>query len=403
MRDDGHDLRLEVADIRAYHLAFGDEAGYWQSYRSEHGTGSTAGGRYEFREGWQTVYAAAVETPLVRVQLASGEVGWGESNTPIAPEIVCVMLERAIGPMVQRRAFGSPVELWDFVYDSQRGRGVNSGYWMDALAAVDIALWDALGKRHGRSVARLLDDAPRARIPVYQSGLRQATLPERTEFARRMAAEGVRGVKIFPVGSADEMLGELDALMQACPEVEQWMVDTLWMCDDVAAARLKRELGARGVRFFECPLQPEYLAAYRALARLPGAPIALGEHFRTRYQLADWLLHPPALDVYQPDIGRTGISDFLRQRDLAAAAGIPTTPHMGNGVSVFQAATLHCAAVSSPELLQEFQSGLSTLLSDATSTRWQARDGEFVLPEAPGLGVEVDEAALAPHVVKPSR
>ena len=395
------DLSFELASVRTYHLSFGAEASYWQDYGTtlEGGDADTGSPRYEFKAGWQTVYATAVETPLVRVELADGAVGWGESNTPIAPEIVCMMIDRAIAPMTVGRRFDNPQHLWDFAYDTQRGRGVNSGYWMDALAALDIAVWDAVGRRNDVPVAKLIGDAPRREIPVYQSGLRQASLEERADFANESVDNGVRGVKIFPTGGVDEILDELDSLMQRCPGVEQWMVDALWMCDFYSAVELKRELGARGVRFFECPLQPELLGEHRDLVHMDGAPIAIGEHFRTSHQLRDWLTEPLGMDIFQPDIGRTGISDYVRQLDMASAAGVPTTPHMGNGVSVFQAATLHCAAVASPSMLQEFQSGLSTLLRDATNSAWCLEGGAFVLPEAAGLGVTVDESALASYVV----
>ena len=394
------DLSFRLASVETLHISLGEEASYWQDYGTTSAISAGAGrSRYEFKEGWQTVYAAAVETPLVKIELHDGTVGWGESNTPIAPEIVCLMLDRAIAPMVLGIPFTSPLELWDMVYDSQRGRGINSGYWMDALAALDIAVWDALGRRNGLPVARMIDGQQRGSIPVYQSGLRQATAEERADFANQTASMGVRGVKIFPTGDAGEMLGELDALMARCPDVEQWMVDVLWMCDFGSAVELKRELGDRGATFFECPMQPELLDDHRRLVALPGAPIALGEHFRTSYQVRDWLVDSPALDVFQPDIGRTGVSDFIRQRDMALDAGVPTTPHMGNGLSVFQAATLHCAAVSSAELLQEFQSGLSALVTDACETAWTLQDGEFRLPEVPGLGVEVRESELARYLV----
>lgn len=397
-----NDLSFAIASIRTYHLSFGGEASYWQDYGTPAEDSGSASGRFEFKEGWQTVYASAVETPIVRVELASGEVGWGESNTPIAPEIVCMMIDRAVYPMVRGRTFENPTQLWDFMYDTQRGRGINSGYWMDALAALDIAVWDALGKRNNSPVATMLGDNIRTTIPVYQSGLRQATHEERAEFANLSAANGIRGVKIFPTGSARQMLDELDYLMAQCPEVKQWMVDALWMCDLDDAAQLKRELGIRGIRFFECPLQPELTAQHRQLVKMPGAPIALGEHFRTSYQIQEWLGDPPAMDIYQPDIGRTGISDFIRQLSMANNAGIPTTPHMGNGVSIFQAATLHCAAIASAHLLQEFQSGLSALLRDATESTWELQDGAFTLPNSPGLGVEVDEARLDAQAVPKS-
>ncbi len=397
-----YDLSFTIRDIRTAHLAFPDTPGYWEQYRRQNEEASTVPtlARYEFKPGWQTVYATMVETPLVRVELADGQIGWGESNTPIAPEIVCVMLDAAIAEMVINREFESPTELWDFVYDSQRGRGVNSGYWMDALAALDIAIWDAIGKRNDVPVAKLLDTNYRTRIPVYLSGLRRATVEERIAQANSIADQGIRGAKIFQSGDINAALQELDALMNGAPDIDQWMVDTLWMCNLKDAIEAKREFGQRELRFFECPLQPEDISSHRTLFRAEGSPIAIGEHFRTTYQLNDWLTPEPVFDIYQPDIGRTSISDFIRQRDLSYVANIPVTPHMGNGISVFQAATLQCAAVSSLDLLQEFQGGLSNLLQDASDTAWQLQNGEFHLPDRAGLGVSIDEDGIEPYIVR---
>ncbi len=396
-----HDLSFTIREIKTAHLAFPDTPGYWEQYRRQgevaNDTDSLA--RYEFKPGWQTVYATMVETPLVRVELADGQIGWGESNTPIAPEIVCVMLDAAIAEMVIGREFADPTALWDFIYDSQRGRGVNSGYWMDALAALDIAIWDAIGNREDVPVATLLDENYRTNVPVYLSGLRRATVEERVAQANTIADQGILGAKIFQSGDIEAALQELDALMRGAPNIEQWMIDTLWMCTLEDATAAKRELGDRNLRFFECPLQPEDLSGHRTLHRAEGSPIAIGEHFRSTYQLNDWLTPEPVFDLYQPDIGRTSISDFIRQRDLSYASNIPVTPHMGNGVSIFQAATLQCAAVSSPELLQEFQGGLSNLLHDASDTGWTLRDGRFHLPDRPGIGVTIDEDGIEPHIV----
>ena len=396
-----YDLSFTVREIRTAHLAFPDIPGYWEQYRRQNESPSPVTlSRFEFKSGWQTVYANMIETPLVRVELADGHIGWGESNTPIAPEIVCVMIDAAIAEMVIDREFANPTALWDFVYDSQRGRGVNSGYWMDALAALDIAIWDALGKRNDVPVAAMLDAEFRSNVPVYLSGLRRATLDERVAQANEVADQGIRGIKIFQSGDIDAALEEIDALMRGAPKVEQWMIDTLWMCNLQDAIDAKREFGARGLRFFECPLQPEDLAGHRRLYRAEGSPIALGEHIRTSYQIADWLIPNPVFDIYQPDIGRTGISDYIRQHDLASSRDLPVTPHMGNGVSVFQAATLQCAAVATPQLLQEFQGGLSNLLRDASDTGWQIADGAFKLPDRPGLGVSIDEDGIEPYIVR---
>ena len=387
-----------IQSIESIHLAFKNTASYWESYRSNEGDRQTD--RFEFKQGWQTVYARYIETPMVKVTLSDGTVGWGEANSGIGPEIVCMIVNDLLAQMINGQEFESPAALWDFQYDTQRGRGYSSGYWLDALAAIDIAVWDAIGKREQSPVAALLAPNPRTRFDVYLSGIRRSTLQERSEHVNSWIDTGLRGAKIFLTGDVDKGTAELDGLMEGAPDLEQWMVDTLWMCSPESAELGKSEYGRRNVRFFECPLQPEDLNGHQILVKKPGAPIALGEHFRSRYQMESWVQEPRALDVYQPDIGRTGFSDYMVQMKIASDCGVPTTPHMGSGVSVFQAATLQCAAVASPDYLQEFQGGLSDRLDKASDTGWKYADGGFKLPDRPGIGVEIHESLLEPFIVR---
>jgi len=387
-----------IQSVESIHLAFKNTASYWESYRSNEGDRQTD--RFEFKQGWQTVYARYIETPMVKVTLSDGTVGWGEANSGIGPEIVCMIINDLLAQMINGQEFESPAALWDFQYDTQRGRGYSSGYWLDALAAIDIAVWDAIGKREQSPVAALLAPNPRTRFDVYLSGIRRSTLQERSEHVNSWIDTGLRGAKIFLTGDVDKGIAELDGLMEGAPDLEQWMVDTLWMCSPESAELGKSEYGRRNVRFFECPLQPEDLNGHQILVKKPGAPIALGEHFRSRYQMESWVQKPRALDVYQPDIGRTGFSDYMVQMKIASQCGVPTTPHMGSGVSVFQAATLQCAAVASPDYLQEFQGGLSDRLDKASDTGWKYADGGFVLPDRPGIGVEISESLLEPFIVR---
>jgi galactonate dehydratase len=387
-----------IQSVESIHLAFKNTASYWESYRSNEGDRQTD--RFEFKQGWQTVYARYIETPMVKVTLSDGTVGWGEANSGIGPEIVCMIVNDLLAQMINGQEFESPAALWDFQYDTQRGRGYSSGYWLDALAAIDIAVWDAIGKREQSPVAALLAPDPRARFDVYLSGIRRSTLQERSEHVNSWIDTGLRGAKIFLTGDVDKGTAELDGLIEGAPGLEQWMVDTLWMCSPESAELGKSEYGRRNVRFFECPLQPEDLNGHQILVKKPGAPIALGEHFRSRYQMESWVQEPRALDVYQPDIGRTGFSDYMVQMKIASDCGVPTTPHMGSGVSVFQAATLQCAAVASPDYLQEFQGGLSDRLDKASDTGWKYADGGFKLPDRPGIGVEIHESLLEPFIVR---
>jgi galactonate dehydratase len=90
------------------------------------------------------------------------------------------------------------------------------------------------------------------------------------------------------------------------------MVDALWSYEDVAAAAdARRNFADLDVRWLECPLVPEDLDRPLRLAAHPGIPVALGEHFFTRHQSGPWL-RAKALNLFQPDVGRTGISDGLR-------------------------------------------------------------------------------------------
>ncbi|SVC64250.1 uncharacterized protein METZ01_LOCUS317104, partial [marine metagenome] len=118
-----------IARIETFHIAFTDEPSYWEDYKGKGGADVSA--RFEFRDGWRTVYPRTVEGFLVRVELADGYVGWGEGNCPIGPEVACLVAEAVQQPMAVGREFGSPLQLWDFLYDAQRGRGYASGYWLD--------------------------------------------------------------------------------------------------------------------------------------------------------------------------------------------------------------------------------------------------------------------------------
>ena len=394
------DLSCAIDEIAAFHLAFTDQPGYWEDYRGG-GAASAEAKRFEFREGWQTVYPRTVEAVLLRVKLADGTIGWGEANTPIGPEGTALIGARLLLPMVRGRAFADPAALWDFLYDAQRGRGYAAGYYLDALAALDIAVWDALGLRAGLPVAALLCETPREEMPAYLSGLRQATLDERVATMLHWADSGIQGIKIFLDGDLDAGVEELAALQRAAGDrIDEWMVDTLWMCRGDTGRLAKQHFGELGARFLECPLQPEDLAGHRQLRAAPGAPIALGEHFRTHYQTEAWFEQPLALDVYQPDVGRTGLSDGLRQVAAAAKVGIPSTPHMGNGLAVFQAASLHFAAACDGEYLQEYQAGLAQRAALVSETAWRYAAGGFRLPDRPGLGVVVDTEAVARYTVQ---
>jgi D-galactarolactone cycloisomerase len=372
---------------------------YWRGFiKAADGT-RHASQRFQFSPPWRTVYARDVESALVRVRLEDGTIGWGEATCPIAPEVIVTLVNGFVTELIQSQRFSSVESMVDLLYDSQRCRGYLAGHLQDSVAAVDMALHDALAKRARCSVAALFSATPATVLPCYLSGARAPTRAERVALLQQWVDTGSQAVKIFLRGSLDEDLEEFNALRHAVPALTWWAADALWTYEDAAvAARAKQAFGESDAQWLECPMLPEDLAGHIALCNNTGTAIALGEHFRTALQVAPWLA-PRAVDVLQPDLGRTG---FVLGRRIVAAAqahGVAVTPHMGGALDIMQAATLQFAAAIGGPLPCEYQAGLANRIPGAIRSQWKLGTRGFEAPATFGLGVEVDEEALQAFVI----
>jgi galactonate dehydratase len=397
MRADRADMSFTIAECTGARVrAPGPD--YWQGFLNRDNVGQR-GARFQFSPPWRTVYAREVESALVRVRLVDGTVGWGEATCPIAPEIVALLVNGFIAEIVGGRAYASVEALVDHLYDAQRCRGYLAGHLQDAVAAVDIALHDALARRARCPVSALFTATARTVLPCYLSGARAPTRAERIDLLHAWAARGSRSVKIFLRGDLDADLEEFSALRDAVPELDWWAADALWTYETLAvASRAKATLGTLGAQWLECPMLPEDLDGHVALRPANGAPIALGEHFRTSLQVTPWLA-AGALDILQPDIGRTGFVMGARILADATTRGVAVTPHMGGALDVMQAATLHFAAACGSDLPCEFQRGLAGRLGHAARSHWTLGPDGFRMPEDAGLGIDIDESALQALIV----
>lgn len=385
---------FELANVEAFHVASGDE--YWRGYRSGNRLQSD---RFALKPGWRTVYGRHVETCLVKVTLANGQTGWGEATEPVCPEVVGILATQLIGPLCAGMTFQTVEEFTTFAYDLNRGRGHLSGYQLLAIAALDIAICDALAQTVGRPLANLFATGAATRLPLYLSGIRRGTLAERQALLADMVDDGLTAAKIFVDGGTDETLAEVDALRAGVPGDWNLMVDALWSYKTLAeASDLGRKLAERDVSWLECPLVPEDVEGHRALRSAQPTSVALGETFFTTYQLEDWL-HAGAFDIYQPDIGRTGFAGGLAHARQVHEANLAVTPHMGTGSPIVQAAALHYHAAIRSALPCEYQRDLAGFLPDVFDTHWKVKNNMAIIPERAGLGVDIDENALARHTV----
>ncbi len=341
---------------------------------------------YFVRSSNRTVYPTFDRSVLVRVTSAEGAEGWGETYGLVAPGATTAIIDDLLADFVVGRDPFEAAAIHDNLYDLMRVRGYTGGFYLDALAAVDIALWDLAGQLSGRPLADLLGGRRRTSIPAYVSGLPAATLAERAAIARRWCARGFDAVK-FADGLADSgPVAELAALRRALGAEVRIGVDLHWRYRTPEAIRVIREMEPYDPWFAEAPVAPEDVAAQAEVAHSVRTPIALGEEWRTAHD-AKLRFERGCPAIVQPEMGHTGPTEFLRIAALAHAEGIAVMPHATIGVGIFLAASLHAAAAIDGLGSHEFQHSILLRHRGLLDGPLECADGAYTLPPDPGLGV----------------
>jgi len=352
---------------------------------------------YIVRAGNRTLYPTVDRSVVLRVVTEQGLIGWGETYGIVAPEAVRAIVEDVIAPVLEGRDPSAPAVIHEDLYDLMRVRGYFGGFYLDALAAVDIALWDLLGKRLGVPISTLLGGRRHATIPAYVSGLPRATLDERVAFAREWQAKGFHGFKFAAVVADEGPEAEIRALREGLGARADIMADLHWKYSAAEAIRLIRTLEPHGLAFAEAPCAPEDIAGVAEVARSVGVPVALGEELRTVFE---WQprLHSRCMGIGQPEMGRTGITEFVRIGALCHAHHIAVMPHATIGVGLFMAASLQAASTLQKLPKHEYQHSIFDpnlrLTKPTGTTHMSCASGRFNLPDGPGLGIEPGEEML---------
>ena len=281
------------------------------------------------------------------------------------------------------------------------GRG---GSVTHAISGIDIALWDLLGKATGQPVGRLLGGRYRSRVKPYASLLMQEPGPL-ADHLLQIKEQGFRAFKIGwgPFGRRTSALDE--AIVKAAREavgaesllmVDAGASDAFWQHGYKWALRTAPMLAAYDVAWFEEPLKPDDLDDYIQLRRRAPVPIAAGEGLTRRQSFQPWL-QAGALDIVQPDVTKVGgISEERRIGWMAQENGVRFIPH-GWNTAVGLAADLQLASAFPDTDLVEYIAG-SAYVDEIAAGGWQLDgDGMLPIPEAPGLGLELDMDAVAKY------
>jgi len=381
-------MKITAVDIFIYK--------YDQHYRlrgSEETPGLIAGTDYFFEPHWRQAYSRRAESCLIRVSTDSGLAGWGEAQAPILPETAGSIIRHLAGPYLLGQNPLERTRLVDELYHMNHVRGHGTGFMVDAIAAVDLALWDLAGRHYSASVVDLLGGPVRRELTAYVSGLRQPTLEAQCEAARRYMSEGFAGIKLF-VGRGYEGDAEtIRAVRHAAGPEARLFCDFLWRYRVEEAIRLCRVLEDEGYEWVEAPIAPEDLAGHCRMVSTLELAVAIGEALRTPFEFQPWF-EKGALTVAQPDIGRSGLTAGLKIAALAETHCVPVAPHVGILSGIGMAATWQFAAAIPNFLIQEAQVEQLEHANRMLSTPLRIREGRPVVPDGPGLGVEVDEEAV---------
>jgi L-alanine-DL-glutamate epimerase-like enolase superfamily enzyme len=336
------------------------------------------------------------EVLLVRVTTDDGLVGLGEavSSAAVVRAIVEAPLSKAFRHGLAAVLAGAdpldPEARWRGMYDATRWYG-RRGVAIHAMAAVDTALWDIVGKHRGQP-CHAVWGTRRGRVRAYASVLFRDDAAASAALAADLASRGFTAIKFgwgrFGRDRAWD-LASLGAIRSAIGDGIDLMVDAgrIWTAGE--ALRRAPELFDRfALRWLEEPLHEDDRAGYARLAAAAPGWIAAGETEERESDFAALL--DCGVKVVQPDIGRAGGPTVCRRLSaMAAARSVWCLPHsFGTGVNL--AASAHWMASAEAAPMMEYPVTESPLRNELVTGIPRLQDGEVVIGDEPGLGIDLD-------------
>ncbi len=345
-----------------------------------------------------TIYPADDRTLIVKITTRDGRIGWGETYGIAAAGAVKAIIADIIAPVLRGRDPLDAGVIWQDFYNMMRVRGYTGGFYVDALAAIDIALWDLAGKILGQPVAKLLGGRRRDRIPAYVTNIAGSTIEARIASVQAMWDKGFRAFKVHASASFD-YIDLVRQLRERFGADIQLMVDLHWNHTSAEALTICRKLEAYNLLFLEAPCRYEDIDGLARVARSSSIAIAGGEEWRTLYD-AQARLQAEAVTVIQPEMGRSGITQFMKMATLAEAHHARVMPHATIGFGIFMAASLQASAAIEDLPLHEYQNTVLPRHLPHFDTTMVCDNGFYNVPDAPGLGIEPRDS-LWQFVVEP--
>lgn len=344
---------------------------------------------------------------LIEIVCDDGTTGWGECLGPALPNAAVVKAYTA--QLIGRNPLDTEI-LWQELYNLFRDQG-QRGLAVTALSGIDVALWDIKGKHFDVPVSVLLGGRLRESVRAYATGsFRRYGVDRVTDNASECAGhveDGFHAVKIKIGFDPKQDLQVIAAVRAAIGPDARLMIDANHGYDVAEAIYVGQAAAQYGIDWFEEPVIPEQLGAYRAVRAGQPIPLAGGETWHGRFGFRE-ALETRAVDIAQPDLcGTGGFTEMRRIADMSALHGIRLVPHVW-GTAVQIAASLQFMAALLPdpprrepiEPILEFDRTHNPFRQSIITTPIDHENGVVRIPDGPGLGIEVNRDALAEFALK---
>lgn len=342
---------------------------------------------------------------FVKVETDSGLYGWGEAYTQADRDRAIEIHVQQLGRYLTGR---NPFDIKHFTFlaynDYANKRGSMEVYC--AISGIEQALWDIVGKATGQPVYNLLGGQCRDKVRVYANGWGGGGTPEEVaEKAKAVVNKGFTALKFDPFPNPwrayidrkqeDEAVAKVAAVREAVGPAVEILIEVHRRLAPMHAVQVARRLEEFRPYWYEEPVSFRDLDSLVEARHQINIPIVTGEEVYTKLEFKQ-VFERRAADIINPDVCNVG--GILELREIAAMAEVyhvAVSPHNYNSTTLGLAATLHATAGMPNFLMTEYFVNFEALGAELAITPFTVENSYITLPTTPGLGIDLDEAALA--------
>ncbi len=343
---------------------------------------------------------------FVKVETEAGPHGWGECYTQTDRDRSILAHVEELGRYLTGRDASHITHFLHVAYHDFASKRGAMDFW-SAVSGVEQALWDIAGKRHGVPVHVLLGGPCRDRIRVYANGWYGGarTPADYAARARETVARGFTALKFDPFpgpwrthlsrDAEEQAVATVAAVREAVGPEADLLIEVHRRLAPMHAVRVARAIERFRPFWYEEPVSSTNLEALAECRRQIALPIVTGEELYTRAEFRR-VFELRAADIINPDVCSCGgILELRAIAQMAEPSLVTVSPHNYNSTTVGLAATLQVSSAIPNFLITEYFLNFEARGREIARPTFEVRDGAVAVPERPGLGIELDEAALA--------